>query len=408
MAINPRNANPLAVYYLLEGATSLLFHIVVTLYVVYYATVVQLDPLQIVLIGTLFEVTIFLFEIPTGVVADVYSRRLSIILGVGITGVGLLIEGIFPIFAAILIAQLLSGIGATLMSGAIQAWITDEIGVERASSAFLRAAQIRILCGMIGIVMSTILGSISLNLPFIVGGMLFMGLAMLLTVVMTENGFQPTPQDERTTWQTMRATFSEGFGLVRIRPVLFFILAIEFVFAFHTEGFDLLWQKHILDNFALPTLITPVMWFGVIAFGANILSLLLSEGVRRRTDHQHIIVILRTIYAMISAAMLIFVLAGNFYVAMFAYWMIAALRTTARPINEAWLNQNIEPHIRATMFSMMGQIGSFGEMLGGTPIGAIGRTFSLQAALVTSAGVLMLTFPLFMAMIRCKVEEVSS
>ena len=52
-----------------------------TVSMVFMVTVAGLDPLQMVLVGTVLELSTFLFEIPTGVVADVYSRRASIIIG---------------------------------------------------------------------------------------------------------------------------------------------------------------------------------------------------------------------------------------------------------------------------------------------------------------------------------------
>ncbi|MFN8564067.1 MAG: hypothetical protein U0703_21170 [Anaerolineae bacterium] len=116
-----RRFDALPIYLMLEGASALVIQLVVTIYVVYYAQTVGLDALQIVLIGTAFEGTIFLFEIPTGVVADVYSRRLSVIVGVALTGVALLVEGLIPQFGAILLAEVVAGIGATFMSGATEA-----------------------------------------------------------------------------------------------------------------------------------------------------------------------------------------------------------------------------------------------------------------------------------------------
>ena len=41
----------------------------------------DLSPLQLMLMGTAMEAAVFLFEMPTGVVADTYSRRLSLIIG---------------------------------------------------------------------------------------------------------------------------------------------------------------------------------------------------------------------------------------------------------------------------------------------------------------------------------------
>ena len=52
-----------------------------TVSAVYFVQEVGLNPLELVLLGTVMEATIFLFEIPTGVIADTYSRRLSLIIG---------------------------------------------------------------------------------------------------------------------------------------------------------------------------------------------------------------------------------------------------------------------------------------------------------------------------------------
>src|SRR5512138_980375 len=64
----------------------------------YEVTVAGLTPLQLVLIGTTLELSTFLFEVPTGIVADVYSRRLSLIIGYLLIGLGFLVEGFFPAF----------------------------------------------------------------------------------------------------------------------------------------------------------------------------------------------------------------------------------------------------------------------------------------------------------------------
>src|SRR5688572_22202947 len=97
----PRRADALLIYLILEGASSLFFQLMITIYVVYWTTIAHLDPLQIMLAASVFEGTIFLCEIPTGVVADVYSRRLSIITGVCLGGLALLIEVFLPVFGAI-------------------------------------------------------------------------------------------------------------------------------------------------------------------------------------------------------------------------------------------------------------------------------------------------------------------
>ena len=81
------------IYLILSGADGMISSIIFTVNMIYQVTVVGLNPLQLVLVGTTLEATAFLFEIPTGVVADVYSRRLSVIIGYVLIGIGFLVEG---------------------------------------------------------------------------------------------------------------------------------------------------------------------------------------------------------------------------------------------------------------------------------------------------------------------------
>jgi DHA3 family tetracycline resistance protein-like MFS transporter len=62
-----------------------------TVFSVYLVLVMGLDPLQLVLVGTALELSAFLTEVPTGVVADLYSRRLSVIIGLFIKGISFFI-----------------------------------------------------------------------------------------------------------------------------------------------------------------------------------------------------------------------------------------------------------------------------------------------------------------------------
>lgn len=48
---------------------------VFTLNAIYYVSQAGLNPLQLVLIGTILELTILLFEMPTGLVADFLEER---------------------------------------------------------------------------------------------------------------------------------------------------------------------------------------------------------------------------------------------------------------------------------------------------------------------------------------------
>ena len=91
----PQKLDATKVYLFIEVAASAFFAMMFVSMSLYEVTVAGLTPLQLVLVGTTVELSVFIFEVPTGIVADVYSRRLSIIIGYLLMGVGFLVEGSF-------------------------------------------------------------------------------------------------------------------------------------------------------------------------------------------------------------------------------------------------------------------------------------------------------------------------
>jgi DHA3 family tetracycline resistance protein-like MFS transporter len=333
------------------------------------------------------------------VVADAFSRRLSVILGVGMVGAGELLEGLVPTFAAVLLAQVIAGIGYTFLSGATQAWIADEVGEEHVGPVFLRGAQVGRIAGLVGLGLSIALATIQLNLPIVLGGLLTVALGGVLWVAMPETGFHPTPRGERTTWQTMGHTFRDGLRAVRGRPLLVTILVIELFFGMTSEGFDRLWEAHFLTNIGFPAFgqLQPVVWFGLINVGATLLTLAGTEILGRRIDtrrHNTVVKTLAIMTALTAVSMIAFGLAGNFVLALLAYWAARTFRSVAGPAYDAWQTQQIDPRVRATVLSMTSQANSFGQVAGGPVLGAVGNV-SLRGAMALAGLLLAPTLLLF-------------
>jgi DHA3 family tetracycline resistance protein-like MFS transporter len=397
--------NPFRVYLILEFSASLLFSLIFTVSQLYYVTVVRLSPFQLVLMGTILEATVFLFEIPTGILADVKSRRLSIIIGYALMGVGFIAEGLFPFFAAVALAQVLWGFGYTFTSGATQAWIADEFGEQRAGDAYLRGAQAARAGALAAIPISVAMGTLNIQLPIVLGGFLMILLAVFLIFAMTEEGFAPTPPQKRTTWGLMLKTVRDARHLVRRQPVLLALLAISFFYGLYSEGFDRLWTPHLLENFQVPwgDTVEPVVWFGMIRAVLLLISLGATEVTRRRVDTNRVRPLARAL--MLNAALIVLGLAGlgmvrTFWIALALFWFIGALRSIAAPLQTAWFNLGIDdPQVRATMFSVSGQADAIGQISGGPAVGAIGNA-SIRAALVTSALLLSPVLPLYTLAIR--------
>jgi len=386
------------VYLIFSGAGYFFFTLVTTIDMVYQVEVAKLNPLQLVLVGTALEVVCFICQVPTGVLADVYSRRLAVILGTFIVGAGFILQGSIPTFVAIVIGDALFGVGATLTDGAEQAWIADEVGVTQVGRVFMRSTQMSLLGGLVGAIISTALASYRLNLPIVLGGALYIMLALFLVLFMPERGFQRKPRQEEHAWRAFGSTFKNGLRAMRVRPVLITILFVGLFLGMYSEGFDRLSTAHFLHDFAFPAFwgLTVVIWFGFFKVAGTLLALGMAEVVRRSVDMNRprlVTLLLFAFNALMVIGLLIFALAGDFYLAVIAYLAFTTVRSIDYPVYITWLTQNTEPGVRATVISLAGQVDALGQIAGGPPVGLIGTLVSLPAALATSSGILALSLP---------------
>jgi MFS family permease len=398
-----RAADPVRTYYAFKGAWSFLFALAFTLSMVYYVADVGLDPLQLVLVGTTLELACLLFEVPTGIVADLYSRRLSIVIGCTLIGAGILLQGLVPAFVAILAAQVLWGVGYTFVSGADHAWITDEIGADRIGSVFVREQQINLTATIVGTVTAGAFGLISLPLPMTLAGAGMVLLAIALFFVMPERHFERS--NERQTFRRMGQTFKDGLQIARTRPVVRTLVLISLISGLSSEAFDRLWTVKILE-FDFPELFgtsDPAFWFTVLALVGTLLSLAASLVANKvspeRVNALHPYGLLALLSLFQLTGVIAFALFGNLWLALLAMWVNRVAGSLSYPIESAWLNRNLESGSRATVISMVSQANAIGQSVGGPPLGALAGRTTLRTALVVS-GLILTPIPLLYLRLR--------
>lgn len=369
-----------------------------TAMIVYQIQVVGLTPLQLVLMGTVMEISIFIFEVPTGIVADMVSRRRSSIIGYFLLGIGFLIQGSIPNFWVLVLGNIIWGLGFTFTSGAYDAWLVDEIGQERAGHAMLRGNQIARIAGITGLIAAMLIGSVHPSLPILLGGVMVIFSALYLLFNMPETGFQPAPPDERTTWRRFFDIFQQGLALIRQRPALLNIIGIGLVFGLFSEAFDRLWQAHLIQNVGLPfAQFQPIVYVGMINLLVDGLSIGVAEWLRRHVrpdDSRQISRIFWTFTALMLMGEIVFALSsGIFIMALFALLTFKIARGQNETLYSIWSNQHIDSSVRATVLSMQSQTDAIGQMAGGVPLGLLGQR-SITLALLASSGILSFALPL--------------
>jgi DHA3 family tetracycline resistance protein-like MFS transporter len=394
------------VYLVLMAAQAVCFSLFFTVQLIYQVTVIGLDPLQMVLVGTVLEITCFLFEVPTGIVADVFSRRLSILIGVALIGCAYILEGAVPAFWTALGGQVFWGVGYTFTSGATEAWITDEIGDDIVGPVFLRGKQMWLIGGLAGTMACVALGLIHIQLPMVLAGVGMIALAGVMALIMPERHMHPTPPAARSTFGHMRATARDGFRLAMARPVVKVIIAISFIVGLAAEAFDRLHVPLVIDRFDFPIVFgtaSPLLWFGISGVVGTVLGLTVSEVFQRRNPAALAVgapaQVLAICAAFQAAAVAVFALSGNLWLSFGMLWLRVIVDAVSQPVETAWLNRHLDAPSRATVISMTGQANSIGQAMGGPALGWVGNAVSIHAALLASALVLSPTIALYRRLI---------
>jgi MFS transporter, DHA3 family, tetracycline resistance protein len=363
----------------------------------YQTGVVGLQPYQLVLMGTVLEFTIFLFEVPTGIVADLVSRRLSVAIGLSTVGVAAILMASFPSLWPFAAAQVVWGIGETFISGASDAWVADEIPhgprpTLPAASAFLAAQQGWMAGLVVGMLGSGFLGSVDLRLPFFVGGSALVLLGAAVQTVLPERGFHRAKDAERSTWTSLKRLAVEGIQLAKARVVFGLIIIVVFIHGVSSEGLDRLWTKH-LEDLHLPSLgpLSSVWWWSIIGIASTLIAIGITSYVRSKAsllEPKAMFRVVGTLTMGVSALMLVFAFAGGFWWAMFAFLFLRGLRRTLDPLITGWINHHAESSVRATMLSFQGQAHGVGELIGGPTAAVIARVSTVPTALGASAAML--------------------
>ena len=361
-----------------------------------------LTPLQLSLIGTVLMLTTLLFELPTGVIADVYGRKRSVLLGGALIGVCFVLVSLGHSFTLILLGAFSEALGGTLISGALDAWIADEVGPDKVGRVLVRATQIGSIGHWAGIGASVLLATVAgLRAPILLGGVLWLILTAFLWRWMPETAFVRAPRKDGAHWLDAFATTArEALSIVRRSRTLRLLFATQLFIGAFVEVFGRLFRAHLLSTFTFPAMTLPVIgvlsetvWFALLDAAVSLLYLGVTVVLKDRlapAGRAQSARVLMACYALALGCAALFAATGQFALAFAAALGVNLLLLLAEPATTVWLNLNLTSATRATVLSMTSQTRAFGALGGGPALGATGAAIGTRAAM---AGAMLLLMP---------------
>jgi DHA3 family tetracycline resistance protein-like MFS transporter len=386
---------PEHVYVRLSAAAAFAGTLAFSITNIYRFATAGLSPFQLVFVGTAMEAAVFVAEIPTGVVADLFSRKWSVIIGHAGIGVALLVEASFASFAGVLVAQILWGVMYTFTSGATEAWLAGEMGEPDSAAlgkVFFRSSRWSTIVTVVAVPLSLMLGTVSLRLPIVLAGVCQMGLVVYLLISMKEHHFEPAGDSDRSNWHRFASTVRDGLGVVRRSRTLVLLAVVIAVAGGSSEAYDRYRERHLLTDVGVPHWFGrgPLVTLAVVFTASSLVGVFVAWWMERHVDRRGPAVRRWLVWLILAqaVALVVFALTGSFAVAAVALVVIERTRSVRSKLFASWIIPLTPKAQRATVLSALEQCDSIGQVTVGPAMGVIGGAWSIPASIVTSAVVL--------------------
>ncbi|HBD96323.1 MAG: hypothetical protein A2015_15480 [Spirochaetes bacterium GWF1_31_7] len=126
----------------------------------FYLHKAGLDYKGMFILEAVFSIGMVVFEIPTGIIADKFGRKISLLLGTLVFGGSFFIFGFVPVFHILIVAQIICALGMTMLSGADRALLYEVIQKSKASDKSGRIMARYDAFGTAGMLVAFPLGSL--------------------------------------------------------------------------------------------------------------------------------------------------------------------------------------------------------------------------------------------------------
>jgi len=338
------------------------------------------------------------FEVPTGVVADLWGRRASYLAGtltlLASTLLYYLMWRVKAPFWGWALSSAFIGLGFTFFSGATEAWLVD--GLKQAGykgnldSVFARGGIVSGAAMLAGSVAGGYLAQAgSLGLPYLVRSGLLALTFLAALAYMKDLGFRP--DRSQTVLKRMRAIFvasvQNGFRRPAVRWVM---LAAPFAAAAGYYAFYAM-QPYLLELYGDPSAYGVAGLAAAVVAGAQMAGGFLVQQIRGLFARRTHVLILGAAAGAVGLAVI--GLTGSFWVAvsLLGIWAVAFAAIT--PIRQAYLNGLIPSEQRATMLSFDSLMGSAGAAVTQPLFGRAADAWSYSATYLVTAAVQLGALP---------------
>lgn len=345
-----------------------------------------------------FTVGQVLFELPTGVVADTWGRRISYLLGTATLLVStLLYLAMWQVHAPMwgwALASILLGLGFTFFSGATEAWLVDALtfsGAKDTLEPVLARGQIVAGAAMLtGSVAGGVVAQLTdLGVPYLLRSLLLGVTLAVAFFSMKDLGFIPERGKgalDRVR-KVVRGSLDHG---LRNPPARWLMLSAPFTLGVGMFAFYAL-QPYLLQLYGDERAFWIAGLAAAIVAGCEIVAGLIAPHVRGLFSRRTHALLIATVIGVGGLALIGWT--TSFWVAISALVVAELAEAASRPMRQAYLNGVIPSGQRATVLSFDNLMGSAGGVVVQPALGRVADVGGYASAYVVGAVIQAASLP---------------
>lgn len=316
---------------------------------------------QMFLLEAWFMFWIFVLEIPTGIIADRYGRKVSMILSLLCTASSMFIFGLTTDYSMYFVAEFVGAMGVSLMSGACEAWIYDTLLKMKKEKDAKRVMSNYSASSTMAMVVAFPLGSLLvgsglvqypyvLALTFILSGVTSL-LAFLVMLTVHE------PKVSRSSSEGFLAAGLNGLKhIFKHRSLRAFTINSVLI---RSVTFFMFWLYQPL----LKTVGFDIGLNGFVGAGFNLFGMFLLMNVERLERWFGTKNLLFYTAVIPGLAFISIVVLKGAFLALVGIFLVTALVQLRGPVLSAFMNEHIESKNRATVLSGISMLGRLTTMV---------------------------------------------
>lgn len=349
----------------LDSLLSSMFFFAPLFFVVYFRGL-GLSLFQVGLMGSLYSLCSLLFEIPTGAVADIYGRKISVRIGALLMSFCLF--GIFFVrdYYIIIMLYAIGGISQAFMSGATEALVVDLLKKRNKKLLNIYFSKNMSLANS-GLVISGLLGALLVKSFGVSVIWIFASLSLFSTFVIM--GFVREDFVRQSRYRIHIKVFnqsSKAIKYARRHHVLFYFLIASVILAFAGSfDSDLSWIP-LLQNLNFPSYALGYLWSAYSLIGV-FAPFITNKLLRKGKERMFILLCLA-----VGVIIMFSILLASSIVAVISIFLFSGLFLKLRlPADRIYFHRFIPGRLRATVGSLENMLNSLVYVLAAPLVGLV-------------------------------------